>query len=241
MKKQHYTYTCLDCGIIKTTFSFEPCKRCMTCSRKHNGKIVGKKRIKHEFDKKRYYHFCVSCHDVQVAKAHRATCYCSECSRIKSRRPKSRWTFDFETMDFIYIQITVSYLILRVCETCGDEKMTSRSNIGVKLCKKCSDSKRSNMNKTRREIIAIEKSKTQSGLENIKKEKILDAETLERRREQKRKSREKIKKSNLVGGIDGLCKVTVDFTKKEKIIIPIKSEDEMIKEWLKNNKVKVIV
>ena len=214
MQKKIYTLVCVDCSKIRASRHDTQAVRCISCSRKHNMKIMGQSNKKEEEHKKKYHHFCATCSSVVVAGTNRVSCYCKNCSKQFSHKAKvlKKWIFDMTTMQFVCIRIAQSPQVAK-CEACKKDEVLNK----MQLCKTCAIARKSSLEKTLAQL------------------RELEAEKQQRIREIKKKSREKMKKATVVVGVDGKQKVKLVQRERKT---NINTDRDMIEAWLSKNEVK---
>ena len=148
-----YKHTCMDCEAVWTTKTDSKAKRCMPCSNKANGLLVGGINKKKEEDKVSYQATCTECGDVRYLKANPIklkTTLCGTCSRRRTGKMKLRPKYPFMTepvsiskMNQILEEVALKKQKVRhfrVCTKCPPseqcKQVKSATNAGTKPCNK---------------------------------------------------------------------------------------------------------
>lgn len=205
MPSCYYERVCSKCGDTSTvTYKPKPGVLCRSCSKSvgHSNAWVSRPKV-------RYWYFCHSCNSIRVTGQRRKSNYCTECSRVASKR-KVKITFDLDTMQYI---LPVRYF--KVCKTCEEVvQVFKKSDSGfINACNDCK--KAAKLNKSIPKLNKPNKPKTRG----------VDKKIVERERAKNKLHREFIAEQE---------------SKVEDIPVQKKSDEEMMKEWLKNNKPTII-
>ena len=148
-----YRHTCMECNTAWTTKTDSKAKRCIACSRKANGLLVGGINKKKEEDKVSYQATCTECGDVRYIKCNPVklkTTLCGTCSRRRTgkMRLKPKYPFMTEPVSIDKMNKVLEEVALkkqparhfRVCTKCPPseqcKQVKSSTNAGTKPCNK---------------------------------------------------------------------------------------------------------
>jgi len=219
--KRLYDRVCKTCGdIAKVTYKPTEDVECRKCSRLRVAPKLAKKRYR-DYKHIRYWYFCPYCSSVKAVIGKRKTPLCGSCSRKRSKTKPIKGYYDLGAMEMRYF---------RICPHCPEDDNTMEvhqaSLAGIRPCRKHKYVGKEAELARREEKRLNSLKKTCAAKPKKKKSRATMSKVeIERRRAINKAHRESEKARR----------------EKEKLrLARTKTDEEMMEEWLANNKVKVL-
>jgi len=128
-----YTRTCIDCGDTKEFTSKRSADsiRCKVCSAKHLAH--DRRGVPHSAPKVSYWYFCSQCDKIQHKRTKQGGSHCQDCNRRRNRTTPSIY-FDLKEMK---MKVPMKYY--RLCEWCPTDnnllEVKQASQAGIRPCR----------------------------------------------------------------------------------------------------------